>query len=376
MIVESLKQQVSLSPAFILDLDQVHSNLQPLQKLRQATGCKLLYSMKALPLASLLSELKDYVDGISVSSLFEARLAKEIFEDSASLHLTTPGLREDEFAELATLCSHISFNSLPQFRHLNALADNYSKGLRINPKLSFADDIRYDPCRTHSKLGVGIDLLEVGLPEGVEGLHFHTAFSQTDLTPLLRTAEKLELLLRRHHQLKWLNLGGGYLFYGIHDLEPLIELIKWLKTEFVDEVYLEPGKGLVGNAGYLLTTVIDRFESDGKTVLVLDTSVSHQPKVFEYQIKSTLLDEDINGVNGVILAGSTCLAGDLFGEYRFDTIPSVGDKLIFADVGAYTMIKANRFNGYALPAMYSTQNGRLNLIKTDEYLEYRNQWFV
>ena len=376
MIANALKQQVDLSPAFVLDLDQVHSNLKPLQKLREATDCKVLYSMKALPLSSLLSELKGYVDGMSVSSLFEARLAHQILGDSAGLHLTTPGLRADEFVELAGLCGHISFNSLSQFQHLNALVEGYSRGLRINPKLSFADDIRYDPCRMHSKLGVGVELLEGGLPEGVEGLHFHTVFSQADLQPLLSTLEKLKPLLRRHRKLKWLNMGGGYLFHGIDDLDPLIALVHHLKTELVEEVYLEPGKGLVGNAGYLLTTVIDRFESDGKTVLVLDTSVNHQPKVFEYQVKSRLLDEDIQGTSSVILAGSTCLAGDVFGEYCFEEIPDIGDKLIFSNVGAYTMIKATRFNGYALPAMYLTQNGQLNLIKTDEYLAYRNQWLV
>ncbi|MGY6276543.1 carboxynorspermidine decarboxylase [Methylomonas sp. MgM2] len=376
MMAESLKRRIAHSPAFILDLDRVHRNLQSLRQLRQATGCKVLYSMKALPLASLLSELKDRVDGVSVSSLYEARLAKEIFGHCAGLHLTTPGLRQDEFVELAALCGHISFNSLSQYRHLHTLAEDYSKGLRVNPKLSFADDLRYDPCRPHSKLGVDVELLRHGLPADIEGLHFHTVFSQTDLQPLLKTFNKLEALLRRHRKLKWLNLGGGYLFHSIADLAPLIALVGRLKSELVDEVYLEPGKAIVGNAGYLLTTIVDRFESDGKTVLVLDTSVNHQPKVFEYQIKSVLAEEDVQGANSAILAGSTCLAGDVFGEYRFASIPGVGDKLLFADVGAYTMIKANRFNGYPMPAVYLHRDGDVELSKADAYPDYRNQWFA
>jgi carboxynorspermidine decarboxylase len=153
-------------------------------------------------------------------------------------------------------------------------------------------------------------------------------------------------------------------------------LIRHLKTQFADQVYLEPGNGLVGNAGYLMTTVLDRFESDGKTVLVLDTSVNHLPEVFEYQIKPLLLEEGLQSENAAILAGSSCLAGDVFGEYRFNKIPAVGDKLLFAGVGAYSLIKASRFNGYALPAIYFWRNGLAELHKADDYADYRRQWLV
>lgn len=371
-----LKQQIKQSPAFVLDLDQVQVNLQPLKRLAKASGCKVLYSMKALPLAALLTELKDQVDGISVSSLFEARLAKEIFAEQGSVHLTTPGLRPDEFVELAKLCSHISFNSVSQLQSLSGLASGFSKGLRINPKLSFAADRRYDPCRLHSKLGVDIDLLQQGLPETIEGLHFHTVFGQLDFQPLQAILTKLLPVFQQHAKLKWLNLGGGYLYHSIAEQAPLIELIQQLKKQFADQVYLEPGNGLVGNAGYLLTTVLDRFNSDGKIVCVLDTSVNHLPEVFEYQIKPLLLEEDAQAENSAILAGSTCLAGDLFGEYRFNDLPEVGDKLLFANVGAYSLIKAHRFNGYALPAVYLLRNGMPELIKADDYADYRRQWLV
>ena len=372
--MHKLKASISNTPAFILDLDQVNTNLRPLQNLRQATDCKVLYSMKALPLSGLLNALVGQVDGISVSSLNEARLAREVFADPASLHLTTPGLRPDEFKQIDGLCSHISFNSLSQYQRFKDQTLNASKGLRINPKLSFADDERYDPCRKYSKLGVNIHELSAGLPTDVEGLHLHTVFSQTDFKPLQQTLNALHPLLSRQTHLKWLNLGGGYLFHSIADLTPLITLIQQLNQQCIPDIYLEPGKALVGNAGYLLTTVLDRFLSDGKTVLILDTSVNHHPEVFEYQRKPALLDEDPQGSQSAILAGSTCLAGDLFGEYRFKQLPEVGEKLVFADVGAYSLIKASRFNGYALPAIYLCQQGELSLVKNDDYSDYRRQW--
>ncbi len=206
MILDELKRQVPSSPAFLLDEDQIIANLGPLQILREQTECKILYSMKALPLTALLTLLKGQVDGLSVSSLFEARLAKEVLGDEGGIHLTTPGLRTEEFSELAGLCSHISFNSLPQQQRLADLADGYSKGLRINPKLSYLNDQRYDPCRCHSKLGVDIQLLETGIPAGIEGLHFHTVFAYRNFEPLQQTVASLMSLLNRHRQIKWLIL--------------------------------------------------------------------------------------------------------------------------------------------------------------------------
>lgn len=375
--MHKLKASIAQTPAFVLDLDQVKANLQPLRLLRQATDCKVLYSMKALPLSGLLKTLVGQVDGISASSLNEARLAREIFPEPAYLHMTTPGLRPDEFQEIERLCSHISFNSLSQYQRFKDLTNFASKALRINPKLSFADDERYDPCRTHSKLGVDIRDLSAGFPDDIEGLQLHTVFSQTDFQPLLQTLNFLQPWLIQHQaKLKWLNLGGGYLFHHIADLNPLIALIQQLHQLGIPQIYLEPGKALVGNAGYLLTSVLDRFESDGKTVLILDTSVNHHPEVFEYQRKPVLLDEDSQGSQSAILAGSTCLAGDLFGEFRFKQLPAVGDKLLFAEVGAYSLIKASRFNGYALPAVYCWQAGKVRLVKYDEYAQYRRQWVV
>ena len=374
--MHKLKAGIPNTPAFVLDLDQVNANLQPLQYLRQATDCKVLYSMKALPLSGLLKALVGQVDGISVSSLNEARLAREMFADPASLHLTTPGLRPHEFKQIDGLCSHISFNSLSQYQRFKDQTLNASKGLRINPKLSFADDERYDPCRKYSKLGVNIHELSAGLPTDVEGLHLHTVFSQTDFKPLQLTLQSLQPWLSQQTHLKWLNLGGGYLLHSIADLTPLKTLIQQLHQQGIHDIYLEPGKALVGNAGYLLTTVLDRFVSDGKTVLILDTSVNHHPEVFEYRRKPVLLEEDLQGSQSAILAGSTCLAGDLFGEYSFKQLPAVGDKLLFADVGAYSLIKASRFNGYGLPTVYAWQAGEAIMLKADEYAHYRRQWVV
>jgi carboxynorspermidine decarboxylase len=379
MDFQVLKDSVYSSPAFVLDEIEVIQALEALADLRSQCGCKVLYSIKSLPFFAVMEIAKPFVDGFSVSSLFEARLANEALKGQGSIHLTTPGIRQDELDELSLLCSHISFNSLGQYRRYSEAAQAQSSiGLRVNPKLSFLHDERFDPCRQHSKLGVAIDELTRSIRlDQIEGLHVHNVFSATDFTPLIKTIDKLQQHLGLGlAQLEWLNIGGGYLFDQIENHQPFVDLVNRLKNDFGLEVYIEPGKAVVGRAGYLVATVLDSFVSDGETVAILDTSVNHNPEVFEYQRQPELHEHDPDGRHTVILAGCTCLAGDVFGQYRLKEPLAVGDKVVFKNVGAYTLIKASRFNGYNLPDIYLSNSLRLKELKHYDYQDYRRQWLA
>ncbi|MGZ4993271.1 MAG: carboxynorspermidine decarboxylase [Methylobacter sp.] len=379
MDFQVLKDSVHPTPAFILDEIEITKTLERLAELRAQCSCKVLYSIKSLPFSAVMELAKPFVDGFSVSSLFEARLADEILAGQGGIHLTTPGIRHDEVEELSVLCSHISFNSLSQYRRYSETAGAQSSiGLRVNPKLSFLHDDRFDPCRQHSKLGVGIDELSRSISlDQIEGLHVHNIFSATDFGPLIKTIEKLQQYLGVGlARLEWLNIGGGYLFNQIEDHRPFVDLVNKLTHDFGLEVYIEPGKAVVGRAGYLVATVLDRFISDGETVIIVDTSVNHNPEVFEYQRQPELHEYDPNGQYTAILAGCTCLAGDVFGQYRFKAPLEVGDRVVFKNVGAYTLIKANRFNGYNLPDIYMSNALLVKKLKHYDYRHYRQQWLA
>lgn len=379
MDFQLLKDSVYSTPAFVVDEIEVTRTLAVLTELKNQCGCKVLYSIKALPFSAVMEMAKPWVDGFSVSSLFEARLADEVLAGQGSIHLTTPGIRPDELDELSSLCSHISFNSLPQYqRYAETAGAKSSIGLRVNPKLSFLHDQRFDPCRQHSKLGVAIDELSRSIClDQIQGLHIHNVFSATDFTPLIETIDMLQQYLGIGlAELEWLNIGGGYLLGQIEDHRPFIELVNKLKQDYAIEVYIEPGKAVVGQAGHLVATVLDSFVSDGVTVVILDTSVNHNPEVFEYQRQPELHEHDPDGQYTAILAGCTCLAGDVFGQYRFKKPLELGDKVVFKHVGAYTLIKANRFNGYNLPDIYLSNALRVKKMKHYDYQDYRRQWVV
>lgn len=377
MDIERLKVSIPSTPAFVFDENTVLTALAAITSLREKCGCKILYSIKSLPLTALLASAKLFVDGFSVSSLFEARLADEILAKQGEIHLTTPGIRPDEISELVSLCTHINCNSTGQFRCLESAGTRQTVlGMRINPQLSFAEDKRYDPCRQYSKLGTDMEsLLASGFADRIKGLHFHTVFRATSYAPLIQTLNKIQGALGNQlANLDWLNFGGGYYYDQIEDNTLFCEWINRLQNNYGLTVYIEPGNAIVGKSGYLIASVLDTFESDGKTVAILDTSVNHLPEVFEYQRQPSVVEHDPNGRFSVQLAGGTCLAGDLFGEYCFDRNLNVGDRLAFNQVGAYSLAKANRFNGYNLPDVYAVNDGRIRLLKHFSYQDYRQQW--
>ena len=371
------------TPAFVYDEEAIVQRCEYLRHTADMARCSLLYSLKPLTFTDVLRLIASNVDGFSVSTLFEATLARAAIGAEGTVHLTTPGLKPDDVGKLGELCDYVSFNSLSQWhRHKDDLGAKVRCGLRINPQRSFVEDPRYDPCRRHSKLGVPIeDMLTAGGTsphdlEGLSGIHIHSNCDSPDFDALLITVHHLEArlgdLLRK---IEWVNLGGGYLFEeGTADIEPFVESVEIL-SRYGLNVFVEPGAAAVREAGYLVSTVLDIFSSEGESIAVLDTAINHMPEVFEYQFSPDVLGSVERGRFRYLLAGSTCLAGDAFGEYSFAEPLEVGSKVVFTDAGAYTLVKAHTFNGLNLPSVYAlTAQNNLVLKKQFSFEEFAYRW--
>jgi len=371
------------TPAFIYDETVIDRLIDSTDSIKHATGCNILFSMKAFSFDGAINHMIKRLDGISVSSLFEARLARGTIGDKGTLHITTPGLREHETEEISSLCDYVSFNSLSHLKKYGRkVSPKASIGIRCNPRLSFVDDSRYDPCRRHSKLGVPLEDFSEFFFENnsftpmVDGIHLHTNCDSSDLVQFLKTVSELEAgassILKG---IQWINLGGGYLFEEAQDLSPAVEAIDLLTTKYGLTVFLEPGASLIRSAGYLISSVVDLFSRDGKLIAILDTTVNHVPEVLEFGDELEVIGADESSESKYILAGSTCLAGDIFGNYSFSKPLEIGTKVIFKDVGAYTLAKAHTFNGINLPSVYSRNNlGEVVLEKEFTYQDYATKW--
>lgn len=379
---KSLGDELILTPAFVIDESKLLHSLQFIDPLRIKTDCKILFSLKSFSIITGLNLLVSFVDGFSASSIYEAKLSREILGVNKVVHFTTPGLKAEEIIVISELCDHLSFNSFSQWERLyKKVAANASCGLRVNPQISYVNDERYDPCRKGSKLGVPINQLVNIIKQkpkslkDLKGLHFHTNCESKDFNQLFTTVKQIEshlpMLLG---QLDWVNIGGGYLFENSANLEKLVEAIVFLKEKYYVDVYFEPGKGIIGSAAFIFSTVIDLFENDGHKIAILDTSVNHMPEVFEYQFRPNILQESEGGQYKYTLAGATCLAGDLFGEYKLDEPLQIGSQIVFENMGAYTMVKSHMFNGVNLPTIYSyTQDRKIELIKKFDYNDFKSR---
>lgn len=377
------------TPAFVIDERAIVDSARHASSVARECGFRLLYALKPLPDALVLGPMVPWVDGFSASSIFEAKLAGSVLEEAGangrSIHMTSPGIREREIGELGALCDRVALNSLSQLQRFGQRLDRPGQlGLRVNPQLSLVDDDRYDPCRQHSKLGVPLDALRATRArrperlEGVRGLLVHSNCDSSDHAPLLRTVEHLERTLGGWlDALEWINLGGGYLFEPGADHSALAEAVDLLRERHGLTVFLEPGAALVRRAGFLVAEVIDLFRSQGKRVAVLDTTVNHFPEAFEYQFEPDVLGHDDDAEHEYLLAGSSCLAGDLLGDYEFDEPLRIGSRVVLPDLGAYAFVKAHMFNGINLPTVYSVgEDGRPILRRRFTYDDFYSRFGI
>jgi len=283
--------EVIETPGLIFDENLLNEKLQILSHITISKHFKSLFSLKSMAFERILRIIANTSSGFAVSSPFEARLARDLLPTGGLVHYTSPGLESSHIQDLLENCDIITFNSLTQ---MNRFHDRFSAkcqlGIRINTEHSYVEDARYDPSRKHSKLGIPISKLinlsehELDLLKLISGMLIHTNCESEDFGELFETVKLIDQSLP--HILKnieWINLGGGYLFEKETDFSGLINSVELLQEKYGLDVIFEPGKGIVGRAGFLVASVVDIFDSAGKQVAVLNTSVNHIPEAFEYQ---------------------------------------------------------------------------------------------
>jgi len=366
------------TPYFLVDEERLVHNLEILRAVSEAAECKILLAQKAFSMFAAYSLIREYLDGTAASGLFEARLGREEF--GGETHVYAPAYRADEFEEILKYADHIVFNTPAQVRTYaqRAKAAGKSVGLRVNPECSTQEGPAiYDPCAPFSRLGTTISNFDLSVLPLLDGLHFHTLCEQNS-DALEVTVEAFEEKFSKYLRgMKWLNLGGGHhITRADYDREKLVGLIRRLRDTYGVEVYLEPGEAVVLNAGVLVSTVLETMKN-GMDIAVLDTSAAcHMPDVLEMPYRPPVEGGGLPGekAHTFRLAGPTCLAGDVIGDYSFDAPLKAGDTVVFEDMALYTMVKTNTFNGMALPAiLYRDRSGAITVVRRFGYEDYKGR---
>jgi len=126
----------------------------------------------------------------------------------------------------------------------------------------------------------------------------------------------------------------------------------------------------------LVSTVLDLVDN-GIQIAIMDTSAAcHMPDVLEMPYRPNIIHSGLAGEKAYTyrLGGPTCLAGDIIGDYSFDTPLKIGDKLIFCDMAHYSMVKNNTFNGMNLPSIAKiNSSGQVEIVRTFGYEDFKNR---
>lgn len=366
------------TPYFLVDEARLLKNLSCLKSVVERTGCKILLAQKAFSMFSCYPLIREYLSGTTASGLYEARLGYEEF--GKETHVFSPAYREDEFDELLSYADDFVFNSPAQLQKYGARAKAAGKsvGLRVNPECSTQEGHAiYDPCAPGSRLGTTRENFDERLLPLLDGLHFHTLCEQ-NADALETTVEAfLEKFGAYLPGMKWLNLGGGHhITRADYDVERLVRTIHHLKEKYHVEVYLEPGEAVVLNAGFLVSQVLEVVRN-GMDIAILDTSAAcHMPDVLEMPYRPPAQGSGNPGekAHTYRLAGPTCLAGDVIGDYSFDAPLYEGSFVVFEDMALYTMVKTNTFNGMPLPAIvWRDKEGAFRIVRAFGYEDFKSR---
>ena len=367
------------TPCFIVREDLLRKNLEILHTVMERTGCRILLAQKCFSMFKTYPLIGQFLAGTTASGLYEARLGKKYM--GGETHIYSVAYREDEMDEILSICDHIIFNSMSQWKkyRAKALKAGITCGLRINPQCSTQEGHAiYDPCAKGSRMGITIEQFDERELDGITGLHFHTLCEQ-NADALSETLDAVEEKFGQYlPRMKWVNFGGGHhITREDYDLELLISCINRIKEKYGLQVYLEPGEAVALNTGYLMSTVLDIVENDGK-IAILDTSAAcHMPDVLEMPYIPPLA-----AIWGAIsaekernyrLAGPTCLSGDVIGDYKVNADLQEGDRILFGDMAIYSMVKTNTFNGMKLPDIYLDRGEKIELIRSFGYEDFERR---
>lgn len=371
------------TPCFVEDLSLLRKNLEVLDSVQRRTGAKILLAQKAFSMFSVYPMLGKVLHGTCASSPHEARLGREEF--GKEVHAFAAAYSEKDMKELLGLCDHIIFNSFSQWKRFKKLAIQTAAkrkiefGLRVNPEHSEAEVEIYDPCAPKSRLGIRKNLFKGEDLEGISGLHFHT-LCEKNSDSLQRTLTAFEKKFAEYiPHMKWINFGGGHhITRPDYDVDLLCNLVNGFRKRWGTEtIYLEPGEAVALNTGFLVSTVLDVVHNDMDIAILDASAAAHMPDVLEMPYRPNIIDAGQPDEKKYTyrLAGQSCLAGDVIGDYSFQYELKPGMKIVFLDMGHYTMVKTNTFNGLQLPsiATWEPEKKELKVIKKFTYKDFKSR---
>jgi carboxynorspermidine decarboxylase len=357
------------TPYYLIDKKKLLRNMERIAYVREKSGARALLALKCFATWSVFDVMRAYMDGTTSSSLNEVRLGRTRF--GGETHAYSVAWADHEIDEAVALADKIIFNSIGQLDRFSARAGGIACGLRLNPGVSSSSFDLADPARPFSRLGESDPGRVEAVLDRINGFMIHNNCENEDFgvfSRLLDAAEEKFGELFRYAD--WVSLGGGIHFTADgYPLDALCERLRQFSERFGVQVYLEPGEAAITDCTTLEVTVLDTL-FNSKNLAVVDSSIeAHMLDLLIYREEAKVAPN--TGPHEYMICGKSCLAGDVFGTFRFAKPVEVGDRISIQDAAGYTMVKKNWFNGVAMPAIAIRElDGSIRCIREFGYADY------
>ncbi len=355
-------------PAYIYSKDVI-TNKYSFLRSKLPSPVKIHYSIKANPFPELVTFLKDYVDGLEVSSLAEMHTALATGINTENICLTGPGKSYEELEIAIKNNVVISAESILELYRLDEIGTEImnepSVIIRINPPYTIK---RAGMKMASGSSQFGIDAEQI--PEllqwvkdsciDLHGFHVYSGsqildaeainFSQTKTVELIKNLQK-----DYGKPIKTINMGGGFgipyfkkhtplnLDAVANNMHTLLPEINKLNNEGPVNIIIELGRFIVGESGIYVCKIVDKKISRGKTFLVTNGGMHHQlaasgnlgqsnRKNFPVYIANKINSADKETVN---IVGKLCTPLDIIGDQIEVSQAEVGDYVAIMQSGAY-----------------------------------------
>ncbi|MFH1540513.1 MAG: carboxynorspermidine decarboxylase [Elusimicrobiota bacterium] len=366
------------TPYYLIDEKKLLKNLEKIEYIKGKSNALVVLALKCFSTWSVFNLMRKYMDGTTSSSLYEARLGREKF--GKEVHAYCVAFSKDDIKEVKKYADKIIFNSISQLKMFYKDVRNLAIGLRVNPSISYSHFDLADPARRYSRLGVVDTKSLLSVISLISGVMFHFNCENDDFENFSST---LDFISNRYsgllEKLEWVSLGGGiYFTKDNYSLEKFCKKIKEFGERFQIQVYLEPGESVITQSAELVTKVLDIVNNEIDIAIVDTSTEAHMLDLLIYKTPAKIKDAAVVSSDSLdrfkyMVAGRSCLAGDVFGIYQFKTRLKVDSTIHISDAAGYSMVKKNWFNGLQMPSIVIKRlNGTLDIVRRFDYKDFKN----
>lgn len=376
------------TPLYVYHAERITEQYHRLREAFRETGTTFFYACKALTNVNVLRHVKSIGCNADCSSINEVRLALLAGFEPATILYTSNNIDFSEIEEAVSLGVHINIDSLSNLRKFgDKYGHSYPVGIRLRPNIMAGGNLKIATGHDKSKFGIPVDDIDQVLnlvkekDLHIRTLHIHTGSEIKDVEVFAKGMAVLFDLVPHFPGLEVIDLGGGFKVpYTPGEEGTDVELLGKKVKEAFDaiakrygrrlQVWFEPGKFLVSEAGYFIVQVTVLKQSGNTCFAGVNSGLNHLIRPMFYGAYHHV--ENISNASGVHkpyhVVGNICET-DTFAEDRLVAEIREGDYLVLYNAGAYGFEMASNYNSRFKPAEVLVRDNKARLIRRRDTME-------